>query len=252
MEENTPSAGATSSANAGATDSANTAVDDAAVHAARTAHMDDTTKGMYYRALTMPQYRYYGDGQPLLIDVLDPSNSGHEVVNGRIRKIVCSCGRVLIPDANGNAPCECGVVMGVVRYRVPSKPQGRLAKFPLVRPDDDAAMDAWAAYRGERRKRVVQKAERRGRIARREQPHEVDCCAMCQHVYASAMEHRERDISVREVAAASMMSINHVYRVLSANIEDRRGLRTLTSMRRIAHDGLGISLDELAILLELK
>lgn len=60
------------------------------------------------------------------------------------------------------------------------------------------------------------------------------------------------DIDVPEVARRALVSKHHVYRVLSPNVSKRRGLRTLTTMRRIAHDGLGISLDALALILELK
>lgn len=112
---------------------------------------------------------------------------------------------------------------------------------PLKRPKIGASREAWAAYRAERRRRKIIKAERRGRIARRESPHDTAVCDICRLV-----PQRQIDIDMALVAARTMFSRTHVYRVLDPNVESRRGLKTLSSMRRIAHEGLGISLDEFA------
>jgi hypothetical protein len=123
----------------------------------------------------------------------------------------------------------------------PARAQGSTAWLPLRRPAEDASEEVWAAYHAERKRRKVLKALRRGRIARREQPHDPRACSMC-----GAVPERELDINIGEVADRAMMSHSHVYRVLSPNVAERRGLKTLTTLRRIAHDGLGITLDELA------
>ena len=123
---------------------------------------------------------------------------------------------------------------------------------PLRRPPDGCSPEVWTAYRKERRRRVVIKGERRGRITRRENPHDPDACQRCQSVITAARAFAEREFNAVEVAKRALVSKDTVYRVLSPNVADRRGLRTLTTMRRIAHDGLGISLDELALILELK
>lgn len=77
--------------------------------------------------------------------------------------------------------------------------------------------------------------------ARATTAHDSANCAICR-----ALPDRALEIDPRVVAARSLVSKNHVYRVMDPNIESRRGLRTLDTMRRIAHDGLGITLDELA------
>lgn len=114
---------------------------------------------------------------------------------------------------------------------------------PLLKPSKNAPNEVWAYYYDERQRRKTIKAERRGRIARRESPHDIENCELC-----LAAPKREHDINVRSVAERSLVSRSHVYRVLDPNVEERRGLRTLATLRRIAHDGLGISLDELAAL----
>lgn len=95
-----------------------------------------------------------------------------------------------------------------------------------------------------------QARERPGRIGRvmhRERTktqHDHARCVVCRRVPQRVVE-----IDVRTVAARSLLSRNHVYRVVDPDVGSRRGLRTLETMRRIAHDGLGISLDELARLI---
>lgn len=88
------------------------------------------------------------------------------------------------------------------------------------------------------------RAARRMYKARATAHHDHARCKVCRR-----LPERELEIDPRVVAARSLVSKNHVYRVLDPNIESRRGLRTLDTMRRIAHDGLGISLDELAKLI---
>jgi transcriptional regulator with XRE-family HTH domain len=113
---------------------------------------------------------------------------------------------------------------------------------PLRRPPDDCSDEEWAAYRKERVRRKIIKRERRARIARRESPHDAKTCAIC----LRSPRKLQYDVRVRDVAERSMVSRHHVYRVFSDNIKQARGRKTLATLRRIAHDGMGISLDELA------
>jgi hypothetical protein len=126
---------------------------------------------------------------------------------------------------------------------VPVRRQGVTAWEPLRRPAEGASDTEWETFYLERRRRKTVKALRKGRIARREEPHDVESCEFCR-----AVPQRELDINVAEVAERSKMSRSHCYRVLDRNVADRRGIKTLLTMRRIAHDGLGIGLDEFAAL----
>lgn len=136
----------------------------------------------------------------------------------------------------------------LVKTRTPTTPQGRTAWLPLQRPPDDCTPEEWAAYRRERRRRRILKAGRRARIARREQPHDVKGCPICR-----AIPERDLETHYTEVAKRAKCSPSHAYRVLFAKEKkDQRGMKTLSMMRRIAHDGLGITLDELAILLKIQ
>lgn len=119
--------------------------------------------------------------------------------------------------------------------------QGPTSMTPLRRPQSDAGKEAWAAYRAEKKRRRIIKGERRGRIARRETPHDIEACDFCR-----TSPPRELNIDMALVAARTKFSRTHIYRVLDPDVESRRGLKTLSSMRRIAHEGLGITLDEFA------
>jgi transcriptional regulator with XRE-family HTH domain len=89
---------------------------------------------------------------------------------------------------------------------------------------------------------VIVKATRRARIERRETPHDATSCKLC-----SSITRRDTyDVTPAQIAERAKVSESHVYRVISDNPRTARGRRTLETLRRIAHDGLGISLDELA------
>lgn len=114
--------------------------------------------------------------------------------------------------------------------------------MPLQRPSDHASEEERAAYRKERRRRVIVKAARRARIERRETPHDSAACEVCkQNPKKDAY-----DATPMQIAERAKVSLSHVYRVISDNPRTARGRRTLETLRRIAHDGLGVSLDELA------
>jgi hypothetical protein len=120
--------------------------------------------------------------------------------------------------------------------------QSATALQPLQRPPDDAPAEVLAAYRKERRRRRIVKAARRARIARRESPHDPIACAVCRKV----VRHDIGKLRPPEIAARAVVSETTVWRYFSENPKTARGRKTLATARRIAHDGMGITLDELA------
>lgn len=129
----------------------------------------------------------------------------------------------------------------------PGQPVRRLsptAMLPLRRPPDDAPPEVWEDYRDERRRRKMLKAVRRARIDRRENPHDTGACKVC-----DAVPHRDLEVDAQAVAQRARVDRSYVYRVFSRKRGVKRGHQTMATLRRIAHDGLGISLDELAMLM---
>lgn len=121
--------------------------------------------------------------------------------------------------------------------------QSVTAWLPMYRPNEDASDEIWYEYFKEKFRRKTEKAKRNGRIARREEPHDVESCEVCK-----AVPKRDLEINVAEAAKKSKVSRSHFYRTIDRNIADRRMIGTLLTARRMAHDGLGISVDELIAL----